>query len=184
MAATALDVLSLEDARLQCRADDGAENDALLTSAVMNAVSYVSRRTGIPLIDVSKIFNVVPGTNDTLVIPAADVKRIASIQYWRPGTGALRLAPAGSVNVATIGRVEDLKNGCTRIWPPAAGWPARLQGSCFVVEATVGFDIDDESEALRQAVILMTRVFFENPDRIESDFAVSALIEPWIRYNG
>lgn len=185
MVATALDVLSLDEARHQCRVDEvSAALDLLVTSAITNAVSYVSRRTGIPLVDVSKIFNVVPATNTYLDIPVADVKEIESISYWQPGTGELRLAADGAIDVATLGRIEDLRNGCTRIWSPAGGWPTRLEGSCYVVQAKIGFDIGIESESLRQAVILMTRVFFENPDFFESDFAVNALIEPWIRYNG
>ena len=183
MAASALDVLSLAEARLQCRADDGAEIDMLLTASIEGAVSYVSRMTGTPLVDSNQIFNVLPATKDYLILPTRDVKGIERIRYWRT-TGSLRLEPQGSVSVLQLGRTEELEDGRTRVWGPASGWPTGiLEGSCFVVTALVGFDIDDQSKALREAVILMTRQFFENPDRLESDFAVVALLDPWKRYN-
>ena len=181
MASSALEVLSLEDARLQCRADDGPEHDALLRDAVEDAVGYVSRMTGIPLVDRSENFNVVPSGKTPIEISARDVKEVEEIRYWQP-TQELRESPTGTVTVSDLGRIEELRNGCTRIWYPAAGWPNYLPGSCFQVTVKVGFDITEKSKSLRRAVILMTRTFFENPDRFESDFAVVALIEPWKRY--
>ena len=184
MASNALEVLSLEAARSQIRADDGDEINALITSAVKSAVSYVIHMTGIPLVDRDEIFNVSVTGKTPMILPIRDVKMVQSVKFWRTTTASMRLEPTGTVATSTIGRIEELSNGCTRIWYPTAGWPATLESSPFRVTVQVGFDITEESESLREAVILMARAFFEQPDRLESDFAVMALIEPWKRYGG
>lgn len=181
MAANATDVLSLANARGQLRADEGAEIDALITSAIKSAVDYVSRMTGIPLVDRDVIFNVSESGKTPLVLPVRDVKEVVCFDYW-DFAGELRAEPNRQITVSDLGRIEELENGCTRIWYPDSGWPSKLDDSEFRVTVKIGFDIDDASESLREAVILLARVFFENPDRFESEFAVMALIKPWMRY--
>ena len=64
------------------------------------------------------------------------------------------------------------------------GWPDYLRDTGIVVTVKVGFDIDETEEDLINAIILMTRQFYESPERMEADFAVHALIAPWMRFNG
>ena len=187
MAGSALDILSLTDAKLQLRID-ADDHDSLVTSAINSAVNYVQHLTGVPLVDADEIFDIYQSSKDQpMSLPTIDVKSIGSIKYWTP-TQQLREEPSGSIDgdaISTLGRKNEIRmafGSRTEIWPPEDGWPDSLSGTKFRVTAKIGFDIDAQSESLRQAVILMTRHFFEAPERIESDFAVVSLLQPWQRY--
>lgn len=179
MAASSFDILGLDEARVQCRADEGEAIDMLLEQAVRSAVDYVSTRTLFPLIDRDQTFNEMPDAKDRpLRLRRLDVKKIRSIKFWTPDQEE-REEPGGAVDLSTLGRRHEDK-GRTVIWPPSGGWPDRLNETPFEVTVQVGYDLDDENEAdeeIRQAIILMTRHFYESPDRFESEFAVYSLLE-------
>ncbi len=187
MAENATDILSIEAARQQIRVDGDVEN-SIIEQAVKSAVSYIARRTNIPLLDRSMTFDAYPcdKTRDGYIeIPTRDVKSITSIQFWGV-TDHFNRDPTGTVDVSTLGRIKEVGR-VTRIWGPDAGWPADAdeleRAREWIIVANVGFDIDKHSEDLRDAVILMARHYFEHPDRLESDFAIMALIGPWMRWS-
>ena len=185
MAESALEFLTLAEAKSQLDLDDDPDStayDARVTRAVKSAVSYVAHRTGRPLIERSLTVDAPRiGTALPLMVPLLDIKTISAVKYWSVDQ-ELREEAAGSIEPGTLGRRKETLRA-TAVWAPEGGWPEILRDSTFEVTATIGFDIDEHSEDLKDAVILMMRHYFEKPDLIESDFAVMALIGPWIRWS-
>lgn len=184
MATEATEILSVADAKSRVLRVDGDDNDALVLTAIKAAVSDVSLRTGLPLIDRSKIFTVIPnGTKEPLLLNSLYVRQVTEVMYWGPNQ-ALRERPAGVVATADLGRIDPIEYArFTEVWPPVDGWPQRLAGTDFRITATVGYDIpDEEGESLVQAVALLTRHFYESPDYLEAEFAINSLLARWIDY--
>ena len=177
MAANVTDVLSLADAKLNLRVD-GDDLDSLVTEAITSAVGYIQRQTGVPLLDRPETFKLQRPSkdDDPLVLPARDVKEVTEVDYWTEAQ-ELRQDPAGAVAVATLGRREEVGR-VTVVWPPADGWPEVLDQSLMQVTVTLGYDLLEKKDRdIKNTVIVLTRHFFEQPDRIESDFAVISMIE-------
>lgn len=181
MAATALEVLPLDDLTQELRiADDASDHDALLTGIISAAVSFVSRFLRAPLVDRAETHRCnSPGADRPLALRADHVQSITPVRYWSAGT-ALREAPDGSIAVADLGRrVQVGKWFC--VWPPADGWPEAETGSLFEVDLTRSITLTAQTLALKQAVILACRAFYDAEPMIKPTAAMFALIDPWRR---
>ena len=121
MADSATDILSVEDAKMQVRADgDEPEINAIIERAIKGAVGYVERYTRIPLIDRERIFTLnTCGTDEPLVIPVRDVKEVVSARYWEAAQ-KIRENPSGTITVANLGRLDE-RLVDTHLYPPAEG---------------------------------------------------------------
>lgn len=182
MATEATDILSLADAKLQLRADDGiADVDNLVTQAVKSAVGYIEKETGLPLIERQDVYEApMRGKSLAVIVRARHITAVTEVKYWQTSQEA-REEPTGDVPVANLGRrKEDRIKGWTLIWPPADGWPDMLGCSLIRFTVTRSYELNEsKDEHLRQAIILMTRNFYDQPERFESDFAVNNLIRAW-----
>ena len=192
-------VLSLEEMKAELRINaDVTEHDALITGQIAAAVSFVSKEISTPLIDVTETYYAEPygpaGADQLLCFPPRDVRSVPSIKYWT-ADGALRSEPDGEIAEDGHGRVVATAHG-TAVYPPETGWPERLPGSLFAVEAVRGMDVaratfDDQGdlvtagkgEGLIQAVILVVRQLYDGYREIRPTEAFYALIAPW-RYYG
>lgn len=190
MAKNALDILSVTDARRQIDVDDDdTSQDPVIETSVIHAVDYVHQITGIPLLDEQVTVEAVTrGSDKPLILVMRDIRSVDAVDYWTTDQAA-REAPAGTIeDLETLGQIRETNTGygpMTEIWPPEAGWPARaadMQG--LQVTVTVGWDIPESGHSVVQAIILLTRLFFEQPDRLDSDFAIHALLAPHRRWNG
>ena len=92
MAATALEILSLEEAKNQLWIDNDSQN-VQITLAIQSAVHYVSIMTGLPLIVKQTIYPVCPPIDEQSPIrlqlrflrpQVNQPKGVSSIQYWDP----------------------------------------------------------------------------------------------------
>lgn len=183
MARQATEILSLDAAKRQLRID-GNDTDTLLLEAIRAAVSDVSRRTGLPLLDVQRQFYEVPTRPDCPVqLPTRHVKSVDRIAYWTPAQ-KFREEPAGTIDVSTLGRICE-HQGTTLVFPPDTDWPEREPGTPWQIVVTVGYEADPDAMAsLVQATALLTRHYYEAPDMIESNFAVNSLLARWVQYPG
>lgn len=186
MATQATDILSVDAAKMHIEADDGIPNvNAKVTQAIKSAVAHMEKETGYPLIDREEWFDVYPrGTSLPVILPCRFVINVLDVQYWQQSQ-KLREEPSGTIAVSALGRrKEDPYRGHTVIWEPADGWPDRLFSSPIRFQVTRGYDLNPEDERpkdehLRQAIILLTRHFYDQPERFESDFAVNSLVNAW-----
>ena len=179
MAANALDIVSLETMKSELRipAAEG-DHDTLLTGQIAAAVSFVSRHLRIPLLDQDEQFYCSRPSSSSapIILATAGVRSVVSVEYWTVG-GALREAPGGSINVSTLGRLVEYCGFV--IYPPAAGWPLILDDSVIEIVVTRG---QDTPPALRAAVILCVRQFYDGYRRIRATEAFFALVGPFRAY--
>ena len=179
MAVNALDIVSLATIKGELRipATEGA-HDTLLKGQIAAAVSFVSRHLRVPLLDRNEQFYCSrPSSSSAPIILSTDgVRSVVSVEYWTVG-GALREAPGGSINVSTLGRLVEYCGYV--IYPPADGWPLILDNSVIEIVVTRG---QDTPEALRAAVILCVRQFYDGYRRIRPTEAFYALVGPFRSY--
>ena len=178
MPATALDVLSVDAAKVALRIDSD-EHDAEIATAIIAAVQYCSAISNLPLVDTCGNNTAFSGTaaRHLFQVPTRYMKpplpaAIMSIVYWSPGQ-ALREEPTGEIPVADLGRFDVLSEiRRTDIYPPTDGWPDILAGSVFRVTALLGFTQLPNAEAITRCVALMTRIYWEG----DSDVAVLQMV--------
>ena len=103
---------------------------------------------------------------------------IASIGYWT-ASGSLRSNPDGTLGATSLGRVL-IADEQVEAWPPAAGWPATLDGSCLEVSLVRAFSTTAHP-SVRHAVICATRNFYNGATEIMVRNAVFHLLRPWRR---
>ena len=199
MVATPADILSVVDARAQLRVDtDGP--DSLIETAVRAAVAYVSKRTGLPIIDRMQTFSVMParGPLASILLPtkfvlpdrAADATTnpatvartgIVNVKYWEISQ-ELREAPGGNVIVADLGR-REVAGDMTYLYPPSEGWPEVLSLSLVHVTAWLGIELDGPGiDHVRTAVTAWAHIFYEAPETIRGALTAEALINALIDY--
>ena len=163
MPSTALEVLSLADAKAQLRVtvDD---HDALITGHIEAAVDFVAKKTHIPLLDETYTVDVERPVSDRPMVfgwGVLDIMGVISVAYWEP-TQELREAPTGSIDVADLGRLDYMRNYTGDrwyLWPPAAGWPEVLGNSLIKLE--LKRSVTDVPPGLRTAVLLAVRQLYE-----------------------
>lgn len=181
MAENATDILSVADARLQFRAPDNAEENAIIEQNIKSAVDHVQERTGIPLLNVTEAKEVFPtNIESAIILPGRFVAEVTEIKYWQT-TQKLREAPAGSVTVSDLGRLVIDKQWAI-LYPPAAGWPERLPASPLLAEYVRKYDSDSDGfENVKTAVILVAREYYEGRREIANpiNLAVNRLIMLW-----
>ena len=179
MAANALDIVSLATMKSELRIPAAeVSHDILLTSQIAAAVSFVSRHLRIPLLDRDEQFYCSrPGDpTSPIVLSTAGVRSVSSVKYWT-AAGTLREEPDGLIVVTTLGRMVEYCGFV--IYPPAAGWPLILDDSVIEIVVKRG---QDTPEALRSAVILCVRQFYDGYRRIRSTEAFFALVGPFRAY--
>ncbi len=192
MAATALDIVSLDAIKTELRLGGDTEDertayedhDDLLTAQIEAAVSFVSRHITASLIDRTKTVWCPPALDtNPLYLQQRYVKTLDSVAYWTPA-GALREDPDGVIEIAGLGRHEyGTNDNLYTIYPPTDGWPDALENSLYKIQLTRGLDLTDASPALKQAIILCVRQFYDGYREIRPTEAFYALIAPWRRYD-
>ena len=180
MAATALEVLSLDSIKRELRIPgEDHEHDDLLRAQIGSAVSFVGRHLRAPLTDSAERHRCSsPGTDRPLAIRADHVQSLAPIRYW-PAGRALREAP-DTIAVADLGRREQVATWFC-IYPPADGWPELEAGSMLEVDLTRSILLTVRTTALRHAVVLTVRQLYNGYHTITGTAAMYALIAPWRR---
>ena len=164
MPSTALDVLSLADAKAQLRitVDD---HDALITGHIEAAVAFVVKKTHSPLLDETYTTDVKRPVRDRRMVfgrGVFDITEVVSVAYWEP-TQALREAPTGSIDVGDLGRLDRVYYSfdvdAWHLWPPADGWPKVLDDSLIKLE--LKRSVTEVPPALRTAVLLAVRQLYQ-----------------------
>ena len=179
MSLDALDVVSLATMKSELRIPAAeTSHDVLLTGQIAAAVSFVSLHLRVPLLDRDETFRCSRPSYPAapIVLATSGVRSVGSVLYW-PVDGSLREAPGGTIAVGTLGRLVDYMGFV--IYPPADGWPLVLDNSLIEIVVTRG---QDTPEALRSAVILCVRQFYDGYRRIRPTEAFYALMQPFRSY--
>ena len=179
MATNALDIVSLATMKDELRIPaTEVDHDVLLTGQIAAAVSFVSRFLRVPLVDLAVTFRCSRPSYAAapIVLSSAGVRSISSVKYWT-AAGSLREEPNGSIAVGTLGRQVEYCGYV--IYPPAGGWPLVLDNSLIEIGVTRG---QDAPEALRAAVILCVRQFYDGYRRIRPTEAFYAMVRPFQSY--
>ena len=179
MATNALDIVSLATMKDELRIPaTEVDHDVLLTGQIAAAVSFVSRFLRVPLVDLAVTFRCSRPSYAAapIVLSSAGVRSISSVKYWT-AAGSLREEPNGSIAVGTLGRQVEYCGYV--IYPPAGGWPLVLDNSLIEIGVTRG---QDTPEALRAAVILCVRQFYDGYRRIRPTEAFFAMVRPFQSY--
>ena len=196
MANAAIEIVSLDAIKQELRIGGATEaeraaytdHDTLLTGQIEAAVSFVEKLITAPLIDRSETcYAQPPARGAALVFRATHIKSVGEIRYWTPN-GELRGDADGAIDAADLGRRYPAHNEYGNpvryaIWPPAGGWPETLRGSLVEIDVTRGLDIHQTTKALRQAVVVAIRQFYDGYRELRPTEAVFALIEPWRRHD-
>ena len=184
MADTATEVVTLDEIKAELRIDAAvSDHDALLTGHIEAAVSFVARHVDAPLVDVAETIYAPRPSGASLPVSfrVLAVKSVESVKYWTPAS-ALRDDPDGAVAKGDLGRLVS-EGRHNLLYPPADGWPEALQGSLLAVQVKRGLAIDATTKALKQAVVLCVRQFYDGYREIRPTEAFYALIAPWRRYD-
>ena len=179
MAANALDIVSLATMKDELRIPAAeVSHDVLLTGQIAAAVSFVSRPLRVPLLDRAEGFRCSrPSYAATpIILPTDGVRSVSSVKYWT-AAGSLREAPDGTIVVGTLGRLVEYCGFV--IYPPASGWPLVLDNSHIEIVVTRGMDTPP---ALRSAVVLCVRQFYDGYREIRPTEAFYALMRPYRSY--
>ena len=185
MAASVDTYLTLDDAKIQLRCDDnGPEIRKAVNTAIADAVSYLSAKTELPLIDHDVKHDHYPPRQSQapLIVRLAFVKGVKALAYWST-VGSLRLAPDGHINPrGGLGRVEA-HGEHVLVYPPADGWPAMLPGSPINLILNIGHTPNDvDLPHVRRAVIIATREFFEGASSVAARRALDVIAGPLTQY--
>lgn len=177
MADSALDILSLADAKSELRLPaDHVSQDALLTSLIAQAVSFVSSDAALPLLDRAEtVWPSWPREKSPMRIPVRHVRSVTSISYWEPDQ-ALSADPAGTVVEADWGR-SVFETGYALVYHSDV-WPAALPGSNAKVAVVIGADCP---EAVKSAVVLWFRFLHSGKDSLPDRNAYERVISPFRR---
>ena len=179
MASNELDIVSLATMKDELRIPAAeVSHDVLLTGQIASAVSFVSRHLRVPLLDRAEVFSCSRPSDSGNVAPRAGarIETVGSIRYWLPD-GSLREAPGGTIAVGTLGRLVEYSGFV--IYPPADGWPVVLDNSHIEIVVTRGMDTPP---ALRSAVVLCVRQFYDGYREIRPTEAFYALMRPYRSY--
>ena len=181
MPSTALEVLTLADAKAQLRVTV-PDHDALITGHIEAAVDFVAMTTHVPLLDetyttdaerpVRAEYPVVFGWR------VFDIAEVISVAYWEP-TQQLREDPTGSIVVADLGRLDHVRNykgDRWHLWPQATGWPEVLGDSLIKLE--LKRSVTEVPPGLRTAVLLAVRQLYEGFYEIRMTNAMFTFIKP------
>ena len=185
MAGTATDVVTLDEIKAELRIDAAvSDHDTLLTGHIEAAVSFVSRHVDAPMVDVDETIYVPRPGGASLPVSfvALAVKSVESVKYWTFANSTLRDEPDATIAGGALGRLVS-HGRHNLLYPPADGWPEALQGSLLAVQVKRGLAIDATTKALKQAVILCVRQFYDGYREIRPTEAFYALIAPWRRYD-
>ena len=179
MAVNALDIVSLATMKSELRIENETAHDILLTGQIASAVSFVSAPLRAPLLDRAEGFRCWRPSDPKhpIVIPTTNVRRVSSLQYWATD-GNLGAYPSGSIDVSTLGRLQQSEGGFA-IYPPVTGWPVVLDNSLIEIVLIRGLTTPP---ALRSAVMLCVRQLYDGYREIRSTEAFWAMLEPWRNY--
>lgn len=185
MAATALDIISLDRAKEQLQVDTVSDAvDRNVTDAVKGSVDYIQKTLGIPLIDRNLYLFCRPPFNADHPI-AWDKKNryvssIASIEYWT-AAGNLREEADGSIDTSDLGRLLRYYNEryderyIVGVYPPEGGWPDVLSYSGFNVKLVES--ITKVPDAIMSAIILRARGIYEGYEETIDSPQFNSLID-------
>ena len=182
MAATALDIVSVDLIKRELRIPDGVTSqDAMLARQIESAVSYCQMSLKAPLVDVLDVYRLEPVTGmRALIFAAPALKSVENLEYWTPA-GSKIDDPDGSILPADLGRlVHELYDWQTHaLYPTSSGWPETLPDTVFLLSAKRGIDITPETAALRSATILLVRTLYDGYRAIRSNEAFLKILQPF-----
>ena len=169
MAVSAIDIISVADARKQLRIDEtGEDNDEIVLSAIEGAVDFIDNALVVPLIDVT--FDVelaYPKDNESPLYFDRDfIKSVTSVKYWSDGENGSS-SPDQVVETADLGRVVKRQNEKFRetfisaVYPPSTGWVDWNVDASTPFQATVALGITTVPRTIRQAIIAIMRRMYD-----------------------
>ena len=202
MATSATDIISLNEAKRQVGiSEDDTSDDANVTSAISGAVGVAQSFLEIPLLDVNETLRETDrqicfySASQPIMVRARDIypappnpnpdsltDGIEAIRYWTTDQ-EIREEAGGTIDVATLGRrVESWPS--TLIYPPDDGWPERLSQTGFEIDVRRGYEIKTGQEDIKSAILILTQMIYDAPDRIDQRSAPFTLLSRFKRHNG
>ena len=130
----------------------------------------------------TKLFRIRPTgktDEDYIAVRIRDVDSVRSLLYFA-ANDTLGRAPTG--NIDPVPHVFEEVKGFTLIRAPEGHWPSDSEelNTRLPWRLTLHRNyklVPNRDAEIKQAIILMTRQFFEQPEVYESNFAVNALID-------
>lgn len=190
MVSQASDFVSLDRIKRELRYENTNEFDELLSAQRDTAVEMVSRELDYPIVNKTEVIQVRPYSSwiynsvgdRPLEFYATLLQSVNSVSYWTT-SGSLNEAPDGELT--TLGRLSKLDGRAFTYhqWPSSDGWPERMPSSPFHISVTRGLQAQ-ESLGLQQAVILLTRAFFNSHSKMIDLNTLKYLLGPYRQYNG
>ena len=107
MAATALDIVSVDLIKRELRIPDGVTSqDAMLERQIESSVSYIQHSLRAPLVDVVDTYRIEPVTGmRPLIFAAPALKEVERLSYWTPAGSEID-NPDGALLPASLGRLS------------------------------------------------------------------------------
>lgn len=180
----AIDVVGLERIKNELRlpADDDSQ-DALLTGHIISSVSFIETLIDKPILDTThEVFSppAYQGNTKPICFYVDSVKSANEIKYWTL-QGELRSDPDGTIDADSLGRFQRSRSPKypNALYPPAAGWPASLAQSCFIIMVTRGMLTTENAPAIAQAVVICVRQFYDGFSEIRPNAALFSLVAPF-----
>lgn len=156
MATAASEIVTDDEVKFEVRVD-GDDLDTEISNIRGRAIAWVTRQTGLPLIDWTKAILRYPrnSRNNEPIFVGENYVRSVEVKYWVDSQEGIRVDPAGTV--AGVGRLFEVDAGGTLIYPPEAGWPERREPQLWI-NATLGVDA---TEDMKLVVLAVCRHFWD-----------------------
>ena len=190
MVAVATEICSLDRVRTELRIAPGDnDHDAMLLDHIEEAVAYIERRTGYPMVDRDRVVRCLqPTKNSPIVLRVRGLSAIKSIQYWSAAAHSDDPLPDGILNYSDLGGIDALssldsvRSDGVRILPPPAGWPEFLPNTFLRVTCVLGLNLNNHPSeiAFRQAVVMLVRQYYNGESTSKRNRAVNALLAPYV----
>lgn len=178
MVAAVTDIVSIADMKLELRIPlwEVGAHDAMIARQITAAVSWIATETGLPLLDEGHTFDAwfPADAHDPLPLGTGHLRRLVSVAYWLAANPA-RGQPGGTIAVRTLLRIERGAGSIFWCWPPVTGWPSgRRPDTPARVALVVGLAV--VPAALRQAIILTTREYYDGRHILKRNHPVFSII--------
>ena len=169
MASSAIDIVSVADAKKQLRIDeDSSDNDEIVRETIESAVDFIDNALIVPLIDVTFDIELpYPKDKESPVFFNRDfITTVTSVKYWSNGANGSS-SPDQVVETADLGRVVKRQNEkfketfISAVYPPSTGWVEWNVGEWTPFQASVALGITTVPRTIRQAIIAIMRRMYD-----------------------
>ncbi|MCY4535177.1 MAG: hypothetical protein OXB91_07415 [Bryobacterales bacterium] len=161
--------------------EEAIEKDAAITAQIEAATAWAAEKTSKPILKTDGEHRAMgfPRYGAPIRIPYRYLlEENLAVEYWTPETEPWAAAD-GSLSGDTLGRLESRYERGFMLYPHGGAWPEAHPEAPVVIRFRMAWDLPG---AIRQAVILQVRDFFEGQRESPRISAAETILQPYVTY--